>query len=150
MFNFIIYYCIPSFIFTIICAEFQNIVLPNCMSFRCVKIYFFCNTMLWKLHSLIGLNLAPVFRLVRSKIKAVSEDFSLSLFFFQKAIAQCNFLDDTNLEKLHAALSSKDAQFFALFAPSIPLDEKCYRYKEKLAHEAGYDSFLAGFDYYLF
>ncbi|XP_015760232.1 PREDICTED: poly(A)-specific ribonuclease PARN-like domain-containing protein 1 [Acropora digitifera] len=61
------------------------------------------------------------------------------------AITQCNFLDDTNLEKLHAALSSKDAQFFALFAPSIPLDEKCHRYNEKLAHEAGYDSFLAGF-----
>ena len=52
-----------------------------------------------------GLNLAQVFQLGRSKIKAISEDLSLSPFFFQKAIAQCNFLDDTNLEKLHAALS---------------------------------------------
>jgi len=57
-----------------------------------------------------------------------------------------NFLDNTNLEKLHAALSSNDAQFFALFAPSIPLAENCYRYLEdKMPHEAGYDSFLSGF-----
>lgn len=60
-------------------------------------------------------------------------------------LLQCNFLDDTNLEKLHTALSSKDAQFFALFPPSIPLDEKCYRYlEEEMLHEAGYDSFLSG------
>ncbi|XP_078361002.1 poly(A)-specific ribonuclease PNLDC1-like isoform X2 [Oculina patagonica] len=61
-------------------------------------------------------------------------------------LSQCNFLDDTNLEKLHAALSSNDSQFFALFAPSIPFAEKCYRYlDDKMPHEAGYDSFLSGF-----
>lgn len=61
-------------------------------------------------------------------------------------VTQRNFLDDTNLEKLHAALSSKDAEYFALFAPLIPFSEKCYRYlEEKMPHEAGYDSFLSGF-----
>jgi len=62
------------------------------------------------------------------------------------ALSQCNFLDDTNLERLHAALSSKDSQYFALYAPSTPFAEKCYRYlDEKMPHEAGYDSFLSGF-----
>lgn len=53
--------------------------------------YFFV-TMLWKRHSLIGLNFAPVFRLVRSKLKAISEDLSLSLsFFFPKGNSTMQF-----------------------------------------------------------
>ncbi|XP_068749778.1 poly(A)-specific ribonuclease PNLDC1-like [Montipora capricornis] len=88
------------------------------------------------------------FKLEISKLFPLIYDTKFIAFEMRKnpALSQCNFFDDTNLEKLHAALSSNDAQFFALFAPSIPLDEKCFRYlEEKLSHEAGYDSFLSGF-----
>lgn len=88
------------------------------------------------------------FKLKLHKIFPVVYDTKLVAFEISRnpVFSHCNFFDDTNLENLHNSLSSSDAQYFALFAPSVVFSEKCYRYlDEKMPHEAGYDSFLSGF-----
>ncbi|XP_031560236.1 poly(A)-specific ribonuclease PNLDC1-like [Actinia tenebrosa] len=64
----------------------------------------------------------------------------------QKLNNNCTFLDNTNLEDLHAALSSDEAKFFVLYNPGIDLADISQKYgEEQRPHEAGYDAYLSGF-----
>ncbi|XP_032238462.2 pre-piRNA 3'-exonuclease trimmer isoform X2 [Nematostella vectensis] len=64
----------------------------------------------------------------------------------QPQLKECEFLDSTNLEDLQTALESREAKYYVLYNPLITLSKSAQRYEyENHPHEAGYDSYLAGF-----